>query len=354
MNDLQPYGSQKVATVLAAAYAQLGHDVTVITIESTSHDALLLADGVTRTMVVRRSRGARGYLQAVRDLRRALLGYRPDVVISHMVLSNVISLAATSWGALSSVPVVVTEHGIASLALERERSKRTIGALARRLYPRAARVVGVSDAVVADALSTYGLRHELGRTIYNPVDVASVRERGRIATGHPWLTRELRPNTLVCVGEFRDVKGQDLLIEAMCFLPGHRAIFLGGGASLEDGRALAVQLQVEDRIDFAGYSDAAPSFMAESAALVIPSRAEGFGLVAIEAAAVETPVVGTRVGGLLELIPRYVPGVLVEPEDAGALAEGIRSLLELSCDHGDLREFGPDEVAVRYLRAAGF
>jgi glycosyltransferase involved in cell wall biosynthesis len=68
-------------------------------------------------------------------------------------------------------------------------------------------------------------------------------------------------------------------------------------------------------------------------ALILPSYIEGFGLVALEAMACETPVVGTRVGGL-EYLLADESGVLVEPRDENSLFKGISFIL----DHPDLKE----------------
>jgi glycosyltransferase involved in cell wall biosynthesis len=61
--------------------------------------------------------------------------------------------------------------------------------------------------------------------------------------------------------------------------------------------------------------------------LVAPSRVEPFGLVVIEAAAVGTPVVACRVGGIPEIIEDNASGLLVEPDDVRGLADAIRRML---------------------------
>jgi glycosyltransferase involved in cell wall biosynthesis len=58
--------------------------------------------------------------------------------------------------------------------------------------------------------------------------------------------------------------------------------------------------------------------------LVVPSRWEGFGLIAAEAMRVGLPVIATNVGGLPEVVEHDVTGLIVEPESAGALVEALR------------------------------
>jgi glycosyltransferase involved in cell wall biosynthesis len=67
--------------------------------------------------------------------------------------------------------------------------------------------------------------------------------------------------------------------------------------------------------------------MSEAAVLVLPSTSEGLGRVIIEAMATATPVIGSDVGGIPELIKDGVNGFLIPPGDEQALAEKLRWVL---------------------------
>ncbi|HEX6391132.1 MAG TPA: glycosyltransferase family 4 protein [Solirubrobacteraceae bacterium] len=71
----------------------------------------------------------------------------------------------------------------------------------------------------------------------------------------------------------------------------------------------------------------APGVMRHLDVLVAPSHQEPFGTVLSEAMAVGTPVVATRVGGLAEVVEHGVTGVLVEPGDPQAIADGVATVL---------------------------
>jgi len=62
--------------------------------------------------------------------------------------------------------------------------------------------------------------------------------------------------------------------------------------------------------------------------VVIPSRREGLPLAGLQAALMARPVVGTRVGGLAELVASEQTGLLVDTEDSAGLAEAITRLLQ--------------------------
>src|SRR5262249_62288753 len=91
----------------------------------------------------------------------------------------------------------------------------------------------------------------------------------------------------------------------------------------------AVELGMSDHVTFLGHRSPleVAQAMAKSTVVVLPSRAESFGSVLVEALACGTPVVATRCGGPEDIVNDDV-GKLVPKEDARALADGLLSVLE--------------------------
>jgi len=97
-------------------------------------------------------------------------------------------------------------------------------------------------------------------------------------------------------------------------------------------------------------------FYRAATALVVPSREEGFGLVAVEAQLCETPVVAFASGGLPDTIDQGVTGYLVPPGDAPTLALTLDSVVSSEGRHeigragrqSALARFAPESVARRY------
>jgi glycogen(starch) synthase len=87
-------------------------------------------------------------------------------------------------------------------------------------------------------------------------------------------------------------------------------------------------LDLSDNVKLAGWvlPDKVPLLLNTASLVVIPSRAEGFGLVALQAALMARPVVAARVGGLLEVLVNGETGLLVEPEQQ-AIGEAVSFLL---------------------------
>jgi glycosyltransferase involved in cell wall biosynthesis len=162
---------------------------------------------------------------------------------------------------------------------------------------------------------------------------------------------------LLCVGSLTPTKGQDLLVDALARLADrHWTCRLVGPltrdtAHVDAVRALVRRHGLDDRVELTGPRTAAAldAVYAATDLLVLPSRAETYGMVVTEALARAIPVLGFAVGGVPETLGRApdatVPGMLVPPADVAALAAALRRWL----DEPDLR--GAARQAARARRA---
>jgi glycosyltransferase involved in cell wall biosynthesis len=134
---------------------------------------------------------------------------------------------------------------------------------------------------------------------------------------------------------------------------------IGDGPEQAALLALATSLGVADRIRWHGAlpQPALVPFYQRTRAVVIPSREEGLGLVAVEAQLCGAPVVAYASGGLVDVVQPTFGGSLVPPGDLDALAEAVAQCVgsEQEADlrghagrEGMLAQFSPEAVAVRY------
>jgi glycosyltransferase involved in cell wall biosynthesis len=112
-------------------------------------------------------------------------------------------------------------------------------------------------------------------------------------------------------------------------------------------------LHEDGRVHFTGFRGDVDRVMAITDVVAVPSRREGFGIVFIEAGAMEVPVVATRIPGCIDAVVDGVTGTLVPSYNAYALHDAISRYLddpELRWKHGRagrervLREFRPEDV----------
>lgn len=135
---------------------------------------------------------------------------------------------------------------------------------------------------------------------------------------------------LVVVGRLVPNKGVDDFLRALVELSGDQARVIGDGPERSKLELLARDLGIQDRVQFTGsqpYADVIGS-MKNAKLIVVPSRQESFGLVALEAMSLGKPVVASHVGGLPEIL-QGADAFLVEPDDPSALAQAIRDAHKL-------------------------
>jgi glycosyltransferase involved in cell wall biosynthesis len=132
-----------------------------------------------------------------------------------------------------------------------------------------------------------------------------------------------RSPAFVCVGSLIERKNVVRLANAFARLGEGTLTFVGDGE-------LRPELEGRAAVTITGYvpHDAVPGYLAAADVLCQPSLVEPFGQAALEALASARSVVGTRVGGPPEFVPDGA-GVLVDPEDEGALVEALRATAAL-------------------------
>lgn len=149
---------------------------------------------------------------------------------------------------------------------------------------------------------------------------------------------QFSPPRLLCLGRIEPQKGFDLALAAFARLvsrfPGIHLTIAGDGKEKLNLEAMARDLGVADCVDFPGWvePDQVPALINSCTLVVMPSRFEPFGIVALQAAQMARPIVATRVGGLPEVVVNGETGLLVENRNIDELVTAITFLL----DHPDV------------------
>ncbi len=133
------------------------------------------------------------------------------------------------------------------------------------------------------------------------------------------------------VGRINEAKGQYLLIEAIAKLKERdiHAYFVGHEMKkgyIDTLQILAKNLEVSERIHFLGFMDNPHEFFQICDTIILASKRETFGLVLIEAMQMQTAVIGSNSGGVVEIIDDKETGLLFEQGNSSALASAIKNI----------------------------
>lgn len=193
-------------------------------------------------------------------------------------------------------------------------------------------VVGVSD-FVTKSLVDRGFDRDRARTVLNSIDISEwtvpdVREKVRNEL-------QLRPDTLVIITVCRLGKGKGPLelIKAMATVRRQHAdlrlVIVGKGEQefVDELTRLTESLELGQSVTLTGYRDDVPRLMAAADIYAMPSDAEPFGLVFVEAMAVGLPVVALDNGGTPEVVVHGVTGLLSPLNDPNSLAINLQTLV---------------------------
>ncbi len=276
---------------------------------------------------LRRSYGP-GALYAARRIRGLILSHKIRLVHTFFETSDLFGGMV-----VRSVPRVALVTSRRDMGILRGVKHRFAYPVFSRLSHR---VVAVSESVRQWCIRADRLNSRRVVTVYNGVeadrcfnDCVQSRRYVRESLG-------IREDQVVisAIGNVRHVKGYDLLVEAASLLlPQHpEVVFLVAGAEHEVGRQSELNQQMRMRntgggVRFIGAMQDAKPLLNASDIFVLPSRSEGFSNALIEAMACGLPSVVTNVGGNAEAVLDSVSGIIVQSENAQAIASALERLV---------------------------
>ncbi|MEM8960940.1 MAG: glycosyltransferase family 4 protein [Acidobacteriota bacterium] len=269
-----------------------------------------------------------------------------DVVHVHALRLGGLALALRER---FDLPVVTTVHGVPTLEIDDR-------AVAEPWDARQAALLEQSDHVVVLSQAEGRVLEAVFPEVIAFPDVSS--RVTQIANGLAVAQTDTAPTSrrldgpVVFAGRFTRSKGIDVAIEAALRLlrtdTTIRFVFAGGhGEPGWAARIADLASAYPDRVDAPGWLDAEPlqEVLASAGMVLVPSRYEPFGQIAIEAMAVGTPVLASTVGGLAEVVPRGSGGCLIDSHDPRVWETWIARLRRDADLWDRLAQAGPAHVA---------
>jgi len=324
-------GSGAVATELGIALASRGHEVHFITYQQPFRLPSFLP---------------RIYFHEVDVGRYPLFEYPPydlalavrmhEVVNAHgldlLHVHYAIPHATSAWIARemlreagSDVKVITTLHGTDITIVGQDRSYYPITKFS---IEKSDRITAVSQYLRQQTFNAFGCTGCDVEVIYNFID-PEIYDRSK----YPQTLREQLNGSrrvIMHVSNFRPVKRvRDIvrIFEKVCRDVPSVLVMVGDGPDRVDAEAEARTLGIESDVHFLGKIDVVAPLLAGADLFLLPSQTESFGLSALEALASGAPVVGTKSGGLVEVVKEGITGALRDVGDVDGMAAAAVEIL---------------------------
>lgn len=274
-------------------------------------------------------------LSHIYRIRTIVIKEKPEVILSFGVSINSLLFLSVLWPIRFMPKVILSEHSEQLFIRQKGSTFKQIFfravylALMSSLYRKANYIVAVSDGIAQHMRRLPFISSSKIRVVHNPVDIASIQElrKGQIEFA---LYRKEVP----CVGTVSRLsaeKGVKFLIKGFAELlkkMDAQLVIVGDGPQRSALEKIAIDLGINNKTIFTGWTDNPYKYMAKMDVFVLPSLWEGFPNVVLEAMACKIPVVASdSSGGIREIIRDGVNGILVKTGSSLAISEAIYNLL---------------------------
>lgn len=329
--QLRVGGTENLLVDLATRQAAAGNRVKIIVVNSGSVAAMLdRVKAPVELVCLDRPEGSRSVAKLLK-LNLMVAAFRPDVI--HVHNKRMVNMLV--FPGLRG-KVVQTLHAL-GIELTGCQLRTRLVAISEGVADDASRRMGVTAAVVKNGVST----SEIAR---REAPMPQAPRRG------------------ICVARaVMELKGQNLILEALQSNRGLEMTFVGDGSDLERLRRMANELGVADRTVFAGEKsrNEVYAMLRDFDFFVLASNHEGFGLVVAEAMVAGLPVITSNLPSVLEVTDGGRLGLTFDAGSAASLAEAMKKMTEnwAECvaripEARDfaIANFDADRTAAQYLK----
>ena len=327
-------GGTEIQTLnLVRVHVNAGYDVTVCCYYE--HDASMVQrfESAGAKVILMKYERTDGLWHLAKGLIKLFKALKPNVIHIQYLAPGLVPIIASRLAGIRAIFVTVHQPG-STYGLKEKLFIRVASWLSTAFFcvSRSVEVSWFGDSEVFDPEKPLRRKHF---TIYNAVDTDQVAEAVRLAD-QDGLRKSLSikgKKVIGFVGRIRREKGLDVLIDAFPHIhksqPNAVLVVVGDGPDRASLKQRAECLGVDAEIRWLGQKsiEEVRELYSIMDVVAIPSRFEGFGLVAAEAMAAGLPVVASLVDGLKEIIINESVGLLVPEGNSRVLARTIYELL---------------------------
>lgn len=323
----QAGGAEKIVLGLAEAASQKGHQVEILTLlPGNDFEEKLENLGIRLQSLNFLGRfnplKFRTVSRLRKDLLKKILEINPDIIHTHLFLPKTLLFNA---GKKLTCPVIHTQHDNCIWWFKKDIKSRIQTWIDKKFHQNIPLyTVAISDSVKHDLETKLNLPSVRCPRIYNFIDFPDTppvipNEQPEIFRIGLLTRLEMEKKGIdIALKVFDGVKKQ---------IANTELVIIGKGKDEMKIKEMVKEMGLEESVVFRGHRQDIYHELRLVHAILMPSRWEGFGLVAAEAAAAARPVIASRVGGLPEVVNNEITGLLCDSEDLACFIHKMQRLI---------------------------
>jgi len=329
---LQIGGAERVVVNLANGFCTKGYNVHVVLLKQEGQFINALDDKCEIiNLGVKRTRNA------FPSIYRYIKTERPDVVISSIDHLNVAVLLVKQF-LHTKTKYIIIEHNVVtndllSMFYHNGTLSGIVPSLMKILYPKADRVIAVSESVKKSLIDKIPQLSNNVSVIYNPIFSQDILTKSKENVDDAVIKQWLNEFVIISVGRLERVKDYPTLIRAFAIVRQQgvdaKLVLLGDGTERNNLENLVKQLHLTEHVYMPGFTDNPYKYISKANVFVLSSVSEGLSSVLIEALGCGVPIVSTDCNGAPnEILDNGKYGKLVPINNPQAMAEAILSIFD--------------------------
>ena len=322
INSLEIGGAEKLITDIIPRLDKNGIKCDILLLNDSN---TILKEQLTHAGITIYTHGRISLLNPIHIFKISTIIKKYNIIHSHLFPSLYWVALATLFNRIKPI-MITTEHSTHN----RRRNNVFLRLIDRFIYSLYNKIICISDDTKSNLLPIIGLKNKSKIcVIHNGVDIEQYIKAQPYSTLRSLLNKEVADDSklILQVAGFRPAKDQETLIRSLLHLPSNYLVaFVGKGETMNACKRLVNELSLGERVFFLGFRDDIPEITNTADLIVVSSKWEGFGLVAVEGMAAAKPVIASNVVGLAGVVENA--GLLFNQGDEKVLAQHINKVLE--------------------------
>ncbi|WP_282039404.1 glycosyltransferase family 4 protein [Saccharicrinis aurantiacus] len=353
ISNLELGGAQLIMLNLSKSLLTQGHKVSIISILNTTKQQIEIPKEISVYTLINQVSLKHNVFKCIYSfyrLAQLIKTLKGDIIHSHLLLAKLFLLN------VKNTPIVDTQHDNSPWWYSNDiKSRINLSTEKYFVKNKALHSIAISNSVKDGLIKHCKLNHNKVSTIYNSISIKQDSNTN---------DKNASAESILFVGRLSLIKkGLDTLVEIAELLaidfPTLKITIIGDGDDRHKFENMIASKGLEKHFSLLGMQKNVAKFYSKASILIMPSRWEGFGLTAAEAAIKGVPVIASNIGGLNEVVLNNKTGYTVNPENPKEFVDKIKILIKdnklfhkmsLNAIKSATERFNHDKFANKHVR----